>query len=134
MAIVSKLARKELTPVERAKLWTLHCEGYTPTKIFKKTKVPRTTVSSLIKRESLTSSMTFQGKPRSGAPKKITSRGARSLVRTAVNQPRMSLKALATPSKSGKRLYHHTVAIVLKSFSKVKRRPRKKPFLTPLYK
>jgi len=46
----------------------------------------------------------------------------------------MSLKLLATPSKSGKRLNHHTVAILLKSFSKAKRRPRKKPFLTPLHK
>jgi transposase len=46
----------------------------------------------------------------------------------------MPLKALATLSKSGKRLSHHTVAIVLKSFGKAKRRPRKKPFLTPLHK
>jgi len=46
----------------------------------------------------------------------------------------MTLKALATPSKSGKQLYHHTVAIILKSFGKAKRRPHKKPFLTPLYK
>jgi len=46
----------------------------------------------------------------------------------------MSLKSLATPSKSGKRLNHHIVTILLKSFNKVKRRPRKKPFLTPLYR
>src|ERR1700722_11229057 len=46
----------------------------------------------------------------------------------------MTLKALATPSKSGKQLYHHTIAIILKSFRKAKRRPRKKPFLTPLHK
>jgi len=46
----------------------------------------------------------------------------------------MTLKALATPSKSGKQLYHHTVAIILKSFRKAKRRLRKKPFLTPLHK
>jgi hypothetical protein len=134
MAVVSKIAKKELTPVERSKVWTLHCEGYTPTQIWNKTKHARTTVSAFIQRETLTSSMAFLGKLRSGAPKKITPRGARALVRTAVNHPRMSLKALATPSKSGKRLNHHTVAILLKSFGKAKRRPRKKPFLTPLHK
>lgn len=134
MAVVSKLTRKELTLVERAKLWALYCEGYTPTQIFNKTKVPRTTVSSFIQRETLTPTMTFQSKPRSGAPKKITPRGARALVQTVINELRMSLKSLATPSKSGKRLNHYTVAILLKSFGKAKRRPRKKPFLTPLHK
>ena len=46
----------------------------------------------------------------------------------------MPLKALATPSKSGKRLNHHTVAIILKSFGKAKRRPCKKLFLTDEYR
>jgi hypothetical protein len=46
----------------------------------------------------------------------------------------MTLKALVIPSKSGERLYHYIVVRVLKSFGKAKRRPRKKPFLTPLYK
>jgi hypothetical protein len=65
--------------------------------------------------------MTFQGKPRSGAPKKITPRDARALIQTAINNPRMSLKALAIPFKSGKRLSYYIVAIVLKSFNKAKR-------------
>jgi transposase len=134
MAVVSKLARKELTPAERSRIWTLHCEGYTPTQIWTKTGTPRTTVTSLIQRQTLIPLMTFESKPRSGAPKKISPRGARAFVRTAINEPRMPLKALATPSKSGKRLYYYTVAILLKSFGKAKRRPRKKPFLTSLYK
>jgi hypothetical protein len=46
----------------------------------------------------------------------------------------MTLEALSTPSKSGKKLNHHTIAIMLKSFRKAKRRPRKKPFLNTLYK
>jgi hypothetical protein len=78
--------------------------------------------------------MTFESKPRSGAKKKLNPRAKRRLVRTACNEPRISLKSLTTPSKSGKRLNHHTVVIILKSFGKVKRRPRKKPFLTPLHK
>jgi transposase len=130
MAVQSKISRRELTPAERSYLWALHCEGYTPTQIWRKTKVPRTTVTSLIKRQSLSNNNTFESKPRSGPKKKLSVRAERRLVRTAVAQPRMPLKALATPSKSGKRLNHHTVAIILKSFGKAKRRPRKKPFLT----
>lgn len=47
---------------------------------------------------------------------------------------KMTLKALATPSKSGKQLSHHTVAKVLKRHGKAKRRSRKKPYLSPLHK
>jgi hypothetical protein len=39
MAVQSKISRKELTPAERSHLWTLYCEGYSPTQIFKKTGV-----------------------------------------------------------------------------------------------
>ena len=129
MAVQSKISRRELSPAERSHLWTLYCEGYTPTQIFKKTGVPRTTVTSLVQRQSLSNNMSFESKPRSGPKKKLSPRAERRLVRTAVAQPRMPLKALATPSKSGKRLNHHTVTIILKSFSKAKRRPCKKPFL-----
>jgi len=65
--------------------------------------------------------MAFLGKLRSEALKKITPRGARALIRTIINHLRMSLKVLATPSKSGKRLNYYTITILLKSFSKVKR-------------
>jgi transposase len=134
MAVQSKIQRRELTPTERAHLWALHCEGYTPTQIFHKTKVPRTTVTSLITRQSLSNNNSFESLPRSGAKKKLSPRAERRLVRIAVAQPRMSLKALATPSKSGKRLNTKTVAIVLKSFGKAKRRPRKKPFLSDAHR
>jgi hypothetical protein len=46
----------------------------------------------------------------------------------------MTLKVLGTPSKSGKRFNHYTVAILLKSFGKAKRRLRKKPYLSKLYR
>jgi hypothetical protein len=46
----------------------------------------------------------------------------------------MTLEALSTPSKSGKKLNYYTIVITLKSFGKAKHRPRKKPFLNTLYK
>jgi hypothetical protein len=73
-------------------------------------------------------------KPGSGAKKKLSARAKRTLVRIAINEPRMTLKALSTPSKSGKKLNHHTVAKILKQHGKAKRRPRKKPYLTIRYK
>jgi len=134
MAVVSKVARKELTPAERLDLWTLYCKGYNPTEIWRKTKVPRTTITSFIARQTLNSNMTFESKKRYGLKRKLDGKAARNLVRIAVNNPRMTLKSLATPSKSGKKLHYHTIAIILKSFGKNKRRPCKKPFLTPLHK
>lgn len=47
---------------------------------------------------------------------------------------RMTLKALSTPSKSGKRIHFHTVSRYLKRNGKNKRRPRKKPFLNLIHK
>ena len=134
MAIAPKEKRKELTPAQRSSIWTLHLEGYTPTQISEKKGTPRTTITSFLKRQASATTDTFESLPRSGAKKKITSRGERALLRTASLEPRMTLKALSTPSKSGEKLNHHTVAIILKSFGKAKRRPRKKPFLSPLHK
>jgi transposase len=134
MVVAPKGPRKELTKAQKSRIWTLYEEGYNPTEIWHKTKIPRTTCSSFITRQSISPDPKFENKPRSGRPKKITARGARALVRTACQDTRMTLKVLATPSKSGKKLNHHTVAIVLKSFGKAKRRPRKKPFLSPLHK
>jgi hypothetical protein len=105
-----------------------------PTQISKKKKTPRTTITSFLKRQASATTDTFQSLPRSGANKKITPRGERALLRIASSQPRMTLKALSILPKSGKKLNHHTVAIILKSFGKAKRRPRKKPFLSPLHK
>jgi transposase len=134
MVVAPKGPRKELTKAQKSRIWTLYEEGYNPTEIWHKTKIPRTTCSSFITRQSISPDPKFENKPRSGRPKKITVRGARALVRTACQDTRMTLKVLATPSKSGAKLNHHTVAIILKSFGKAKRRPRKKPFLNPLHK
>jgi hypothetical protein len=134
MAIVSKVARKELTLAKQSNLWTLYCKGYNPSEIFRKTTIPCTTILGFIYRQSYALDTTFESKARSRAKKKLNPRAERRLIRTACNKLRISLKSLSTPSKSGKRLNYYTVAIILKSFGKAKRRLRKKPFLTPLHK
>jgi hypothetical protein len=64
--------------------------------------------------------MMFKSKPRSGAKPKLDKRAMRNLVQIASLDTRMTLKALAMPSKLGKRLNYHTIAIILKSFGKAK--------------
>jgi hypothetical protein len=134
MVIAPKTARKELTTAQKSRIWTLYKEGNNPTQIWRKTTIPRTTCSLFITRQLITPDPTFELKPKRGTPKKITERGTRALLRTASLNTRITLKALASPSKSGQYLNHYIVAIYLKSAGKAKRRPRKKPFLTPLYK
>jgi hypothetical protein len=134
MARKLKTDRRELTPVQKCRVWTLHEEGNNPSQIHIKTGYPRSTITGFLKRHTLAPTDDFKNQPGRGAMRKITPRGERHLVRTANLEPRMTLKALGSPSKSGKKLNHHIVAQVLKRNGKAKRRPRKKPFLTEEHK
>jgi hypothetical protein len=134
MARVPKTKRKELSPTHRAKIWTVHEEGYNPTQIHAKTRTPRSTINGIIAQQILNPDPNFKSKPRSGQPRIITQQSARALIQHAVTESRTTLKALSTPSKSGKQIHFHTVVTVLKSFGKAKRRPRKKPYLTGIHK
>jgi hypothetical protein len=82
MGVTPKKPCKELTKAQKSRIWTLYEEGYNLTKIWRKTKIPRTTYSSFITRRSISPDLSFKNKPKSGRFKKITERGARALVRT----------------------------------------------------
>jgi hypothetical protein len=56
----------------------------------------------------------------SSAKKKLLARAKRTLVYITINKPRITLKALSTPSKSSKKLNHYTIAKVLKQHGKAK--------------
>ena len=64
---------------------------------------------SIIKRKLVTDDFSFENKPRNGLFKKTSDRDDRALVRHAVANPKDTLFALATPSKSGHKLSHNTV-------------------------
>ena len=134
MGLPPKKPNAHLTLLEKERILTLKDEGHGPSAIWRKTKIPRSTISSFLNRHTKTDNSTLARKPGSGAKKKLSARAERTLVRIAINKPRMTLKALSTPSKSGKKLNHHTVAKILKQHGKAKRRPRKKPYLTIRYK
>jgi hypothetical protein len=75
----------------------------------------------------------FESKPGRGRKPKLDPRAERALVGVTTTDIRIDLKAINSPSKSGKKLNHYTMAKVLKKHGKAKRRPRKKPYLSPLH-
>lgn len=134
MGLSPRKPNSDLSVAKRSKIWTLYEEGLGPTAISNKTDIPRSTISSFLIRHAKSGSTSFKSKPGRGNKPKLSPRAERTLVRIALNEPKMTLKALASPSKSGKELNHHTVSKILKRHGKAKRRPRKKPYLSPLHK
>jgi hypothetical protein len=65
-----KSNQRELTPAERAKIWTRYRDGYSVPKIIKLKGHPRGTVWATLKRYRYIPNSTFESKPRSGRPKK----------------------------------------------------------------
>lgn len=124
----------DLSENKRSWIWGLHKRGMTPTEIWKETGIPRTTISSFISRHTKSGSTSFASKPGRGTKPKLNERAERQLVRIALTEPKMTLEALGSPSKSGQKLGRHAVSKYLKKHGKAKRRPRKKPYLSPLHK
>ena len=129
-----KSNRKELTPAERARIWTRHLDGYSVPEIIQLERHPRGTVRATLKRYGGIPNSTFESKPRSGRPKKTSSRNDRALIRAANADTKATLYALASLSKSSYQLGRNTVRKILKAAGKAKRKPRKKPFLKPEHK
>lgn len=129
-----KTDRTELTAAKRAQIWTRWQDGHGYTAISRLEKTPYSTVRSIIERTLESRNYSFESKPRQGALKKTSDRDDRALVRHANLNPRETLYALATPSKSGHKLGRTTVRKILKCYNKAKRKPRKKPYLKPEHK
>jgi transposase len=134
MGRARKSDRTELTAAKRAKIWTRYCDGHGYTAISRLEKTPYSTVRSIVERTLKSGDTSFESKPRHGASKKTSDRDDRALVRHAIQNPKDTLYALATPSKSGHKLGRTTVRKILKAYGKAKRKPRKKPYLKPEHK
>jgi len=134
MGLPLKKPNAHLTLREKERILTLKDKGHGPSAIWRKTEIPRSIISSFLNRHVKTDNSTLVRKPGSGAKKKLSARAKRALVRITVNDPRMTLKALSTPFKSGKQLNYYIVTKILKRYNKAKRQSRKKPYLTIRYK
>lgn len=82
---------KETTPAQRAAVWTRHCSGYSVPKIIALEGLPRSTVRSILRRREESSDSSFKSKPRSGRPKKTSTRDDRALLRAANNDTKATL-------------------------------------------
>jgi transposase len=128
----SKTSRRETTLAQRTEVWTWYKAGKSLSEIKRIVSLPRSTVWDIINRaKKATSTDKFLNKPRVGCPPKVTERAERRLLRAAWNDTPAPLAALATPSKSGIQLCRNTVRKILKRNGKSRRRPRKKPYLSP---
>src|SRR5204862_8136761 len=109
--------------------------GKTYSEIGRLTDLTKPTVASMVQREKKkTDQNRFSNASRSSRPPKLTSKAERRLLRAASQDTRATLKALATPSKSGRQLPRTTVRKVLKKNGKARRRARRKPFLSKVHK
>ena len=131
MGRVHKTSRKELSPLERAKIWGRYDNGETRNSLAVRFNRSYSTIASFIERCEKQDKPDFKSKPRYIPPKKTSDRDDRALLRHVNNNPKDSLKVLCTPSKSGHKLYTTTIRQILKSYGKAKRKPRRKPYLCP---
>ena len=134
MARQAKTKRKELTEGQKGLIWARYEDGDSVTTIAKKTKHPRSTITSFINRTRLLKDLSFQNRPRSGRPLKASERDQRALLRHANLHTKDTLQALGTPSKSTHSLSVNTVRRILVKHGKAKRKPRTKPFVSRVNK
>ena len=118
-----KSNRRELTPAERARIWTRYHDGYSVPKIIKLEGHLRGTIQATLKRYGNIPNSTFESKLRSRRLKKTSSRDDRALLRAANADTKATLYALATPSKSSHQLGRNTIRKILKAVGKAKRVP-----------
>ena len=99
-----KTARREHSPETIAVILKLHALGYSSQKIADETDVPKSTVTSIIRRADLHPNQLYRKAQRTGHPPILNKRAERRLIRFVVNNPFETLESLSTPSKSGTRL------------------------------
>src|SRR5450432_445086 len=110
-----KTSRRETSAIDRAIVWTHHCNGLTYSQITEATGLKKSTIASIIQRiKKSTATDKFCNKKRSGVPPKVDSRGERALIRHAEQNAKELLAVLGTPSKSGQQITRKTVRKILK--------------------
>jgi hypothetical protein len=97
-----KTSRRELLPAQRALIVHKYQDGATIADIHREFKTPRSTIRSILDRYQNYTGFEFKNKPRCGVKPKLNLRQERALIRHADKNPKDSLFALVTPSKSGR--------------------------------
>jgi len=119
------MARKELSDVQRAFIYSLYIAGLSKKSISAQTRTPPTTVTrtiQLIERNICNGVKNlYKSAPRARQPHKLNDRAKRQLIRKVTAERKATLTELITPSKSGKSLNRKTVRAILKAANKTYR-------------
>jgi transposase len=134
MPSAKKTSRRERSEREIAAVLVLHAKGYSAQEIDDEINVPKSTVTRIIRRATNSSDKWYHHKKRPGRPPALTTRAHRRLIRYVDQNPKETLLALCTPSKSGTLLSRTTTRKYLQKGERYAFRPRKKPFLKPEHK
>ena len=130
MPFIPKNARREYSSETIAVIIALHRANKSHGQIAKELNVPKSSITTIIHRETGNSHHPLRSTKRAGRPLKLNIRARRALIRHVELYPHDSLAALATPSKSGNSLSRGTVRRYLKSSGYLRFKARKKPFLS----
>ena len=112
----SKTSRRETTSEQRAAVLALRRAGISFGKISAQEGIPKSTVIDIYKRAQLHPDKPYDNKPRSGCPLKVSVKSQRKLCRYAEANPYDTIQALTILSKSGHKLSHCTVRIILRKY------------------
>lgn len=129
-----KTCRREHSSETVSVIWALHCIGYSASKIQAENGLPKSTITSILRRLRKTPGNVWRKAVRTGRPPKLDPRAERRLVRYMANHPFSTLACLGTPSKSGYRLSRNTTRQYLAKNEYYAFRPRRKPYLTEDHK
>ena len=134
MVYQKKTNRQEHPPEVISLIWALHCMGYSASKIRLENGLPKSTITSIIRRVRKHPSDPFRKALRTGHPPKLNARAERRLVRFMANHPFETITSMLTPLKLGYCMHINTTRRYLAKNHYYAFRPRKKPYLRPHHK
>ena len=134
MVSVSKTARREHSERIISIILASHTKGYSAREISAENNVPKSTINAIIRRATNSPDGWYHREKRCGRPLTLDARAHRRLIRYVDRNPKETLLALCTPSKSGTSLCKQSTRRYLKKGERYAFRPRKKPFLKPVHK
>lgn len=129
-----KISRREHSSETIAVILKLHDLGYSLGQISREINVPKSTIHHIIHTRDPTSKDYMEPAKRPGRPPKLSRRAERALLCYVAKNPRDTLAALSTPSKSGHRLHPDTTRRYLAKNKVYAFKPRRKPYLSKKHK
>jgi transposase len=130
MPTLPKTSRREHSGQVLNLVFRMHDQKYSGPQIANALDLPRSTVYRVIKDRERHQERIQTGSKRPGRKPKLSRRAERALIRHVNQNPKDTLQALSSPSKSGHQLHINTVRKYLAKNELHCFKPRRKPFLS----